>query len=209
MWFESFHLLHNGQVVNGHSLGWEVSMGRLQVDLRGSRSSGPICPSMSLFNIIQLVLYKEREREPERERWKEVTDDDDKVWVSKLVNGCTVFIDFKKMTRKRDADKQIKTHMHTLTHLAILPILPRCSRSCKTVTCYRMSWLICWVFCHSAPLCCTINSSINHPSTMRLSAAESISREFTMNCVCGYLNEVLNLMNMIHWSSEIHPSVPD
>lgn len=103
---------------------------------------------------------RERARETETERWKEVMDDG-KVWVSKLVNGCTVFIDFKKITRKRDVDKQIKTHMYTLTHLAILPILPRCSRSCKTVTCYRMSRLMCWIICHSAPLYCTINSSLH------------------------------------------------
>ncbi len=57
-------------------------MGRLHVDLRGSRSSGPMCPSISLFKIIQLVLYREGERESKRERegemeerWKEVMDD--------------------------------------------------------------------------------------------------------------------------------------
>lgn len=70
--------------------------------------------------------------------------DDGKVWVSELVNGCTVFAKFKKMAWKEaDMDRQ----RHTKTHLAILPILPGCSRSCKTVKCYRMSLIICWLIC--------------------------------------------------------------
>lgn len=68
--------------------------------------------------------------------------DDGKVWVSELVNGCTVFAKFKKMAWKEAGmDRQ----WHTKTHLAILPILPGCSRSCKTVKCYRMSLIICWI----------------------------------------------------------------
>lgn len=54
-------------VQTGYSLGWEASVGRLHVDLRGSRSSGPMCPSISLFKIIQLVLYRGRETERDRE----------------------------------------------------------------------------------------------------------------------------------------------
>lgn len=150
-WYGLIHITqYPAQVGTGYSLGWEVSVGRLQVDLRGSRSSGPICPSMSLFKIIQLVLYRERDRcrETEIERWKELMDDG-KVWVSKLVNGCTVFIDLKKMTWKETWTNRWR-HVHILTHLAIIPILPRCSRSCKTVTCYRMSQLMCWIMTSSA-----------------------------------------------------------
>ena len=44
----------------GYSLGWEISVGRLQVDLRGSSSSDPGCPSISFFRIIQLVLCRWR-----------------------------------------------------------------------------------------------------------------------------------------------------
>ena len=58
------------ELVTEYSLGWEVSVGRLQVDLRGSRSSA-MCPSISLFKIIQLVLYGKKERRTERERQTE------------------------------------------------------------------------------------------------------------------------------------------
>ncbi len=89
--------------------------------------------------------------------------DDGKVWVSELVNACTVFAKFKKMTCKEtDMDRQVKTHTSTQTHLAILPILPGGSRSCKTVRYYRMSQLMCWSISSSA-LCCTIDYSKSPP----------------------------------------------
>lgn len=73
---------------SGHSLGCEVSVGRLQVDLRGSSSSGPMWPSVSLFKIIQLVRYKREINRQEEERYdREVTDDG---WVSELVRWWTV-----------------------------------------------------------------------------------------------------------------------
>jgi len=68
--------------VIGYSLGWEMSVGRLQVDLRGSGSSEPGCPSISFFRIIQLVLcgrrgedHREEEEEEEKkgeEKWKKM-----------------------------------------------------------------------------------------------------------------------------------------
>lgn len=61
--------------MTGYLLGCEVSVGRLQVDLRGSRSSGAMCPSVSLFKIIQLVLYKKKERQEEERYEREVMDD--------------------------------------------------------------------------------------------------------------------------------------
>lgn len=66
----------------GYSLSWEVSLGRLQVDLRGSRSSGSVCPSVSLFKIIQLVLYRGTGRQEETE--KNGVMDDGKARVTEL-----------------------------------------------------------------------------------------------------------------------------
>lgn len=58
---------HDGRLVNwhdwsldlmksliGYSLGWEISVGKLCVEVLGSRSGD--CPSISLFRFIQLVL---------------------------------------------------------------------------------------------------------------------------------------------------------
>lgn len=61
--------VHVWEAVIGYSRGCEASVGRLQVDLRGSASSATACPSVSLFRIIQLVLYRETKGE------KEVMDD--------------------------------------------------------------------------------------------------------------------------------------
>lgn len=80
-------VIHHIYRPTGHSLGCEVSVGRLQVDLRGSSSSGPMCPSVSLFKIIQLVLYKKKKKRQEEERYDRKVMDDGKEWVSELVNG--------------------------------------------------------------------------------------------------------------------------
>lgn len=61
--------VHVREAAIGYSRGCEASVGRLQVDLRGSASSAAACPSVSLFRIIQLVLYRETKGE------KEVMDD--------------------------------------------------------------------------------------------------------------------------------------
>lgn len=61
--------VHVWEAVIGYSRGCEASVGRLQVDLRGSASSAAACPSVSLFRIIQLVLYRETKGK------KEVMDD--------------------------------------------------------------------------------------------------------------------------------------
>lgn len=50
--------MHVWDAVTGYSQGCEASVGRLQVDLRGSASSAAPCPSVSPFRIIQLVLYR-------------------------------------------------------------------------------------------------------------------------------------------------------
>lgn len=56
---------HTPEALIGYSRGRDTSVGRLQVDLRGSASSGAVYPSVSVFRIIQLVLYREMEVEKE------------------------------------------------------------------------------------------------------------------------------------------------
>lgn len=121
------------------------------------------------------------EIERKGQRWKGVMDDGN-VRVSKLVNGCTTFVKFMKMTWKETDMERHKLYIQT--HLAILTILPGCSRSCKIVRYYMMSHLMCCIICLSASQCCTINNIMQFPwNSTSSSGTGSIHQELHKHSV--------------------------
>lgn len=104
----------SGQTASG--LTWiQIFWTHLSINL--TLQDHPTCP-----------LQRERQSPREREEW-EGRMDNGKVSVMALVNGRELFVKLKKMNWKKT---NVDGHTKTLTHLTILPILPWCSRSCKT-----------------------------------------------------------------------------